>query len=56
MRKAALERPRPIIYDNDGDDFSYHRGMLSVEALLAKNDKETVDNIRDITANINSKL
>jgi chromosomal replication initiator protein len=30
--------------------------LQKVEALLAKNDKETMDNIRDITANINSKL
>ena len=30
--------------------------LQKVEALLNKNDKETMDNIRDITANINSKL
>ena len=30
--------------------------LQKVEALIAKNDKETLDNLRDITANINSKL
>ena len=30
--------------------------LQKVEALIAKNDKETMDNLRDITANINSKL
>ena len=36
MKKAALERPRPIIYDNDGDDFNIHEGTPTVEALMAK--------------------
>ena len=30
--------------------------LQKVEALIAKNDKETMDNLRDITANINNKL
>ena len=30
--------------------------LQKVEALIAKNDKETMENLRDITANINSKL
>lgn len=30
--------------------------LQKVDALIAKNDKETLDNLRDITANINSKL
>ena len=30
--------------------------LQKVEAMIAKNDKETMDNLRDITANINSKL
>ncbi|MBQ1371952.1 MAG: chromosomal replication initiator protein DnaA [Oscillospiraceae bacterium] len=30
--------------------------LQKVEALIAKNDKETMDNLRDITANINGKL
>ena len=30
--------------------------LQKVESLIAKNDKETMDNLRDITANINSKL
>ena len=30
--------------------------LQKVEALIAKGDKETIDNLRDITANINAKL
>ena len=30
--------------------------LQKVEALIAKNDRETMENIRDITANINAKL
>ncbi len=36
MKQAAKERPRPIIYDNDGDDFNIHEGTPTVEALMAK--------------------
>ena len=48
-------------YKNIGREFGRdHTTVISslqkVEALLAKNDKETIDNLRDITANINSKL
>ena len=48
-------------YKNIGQEFGRdHTTVLSsmqkVEALIAKNDKETIDNLRDITANINSKL
>ena len=48
-------------YKNIGREFGRdHTTVISslqkVEALIAKNDKETLDNLRDITANINSKL
>ncbi|MBO4419929.1 MAG: chromosomal replication initiator protein DnaA [Oscillospiraceae bacterium] len=48
-------------YKNIGREFGRdHTTVISslqkVEALIAKNDKETMDNLRDITANINSKL
>ncbi len=48
-------------YKTIGREFGRdHTTVLSalqkVEALLAKEDKETMDNIRDITANINAKL
>ncbi len=48
-------------YKNIGREFGRdHTTVISslqkVEALLAKGDKETSDNIREITANINSKL
>ena len=48
-------------YKNIGNEFGRdHTTVISslqkVEALIAKNDKETMDNLRDITANINSKL
>ena len=48
-------------YKTIGREFGRdHTTVLSalqkVEALLAKNDKETMENLRDITANINSKL
>ena len=48
-------------YKNIGKEFGRdHTTVISslqkVEALIAKNDKETMDNLRDITANINSKL
>ncbi len=36
MKREALERPRTVIYDNDGDDVNYHHGEPTVEALLAK--------------------
>ena len=48
-------------YKTIGREFGRdHTTVLSalqkVEALLAKEDKETMDNLRDITANINAKL
>ncbi|MBR3077395.1 MAG: chromosomal replication initiator protein DnaA [Oscillospiraceae bacterium] len=48
-------------YKNIGREFGRdHTTVISslqkVEALIAKGDKETLDNLRDITANINSKL
>ena len=48
-------------YKNIGREFGRdHTTVISalqkVESLVAKGDKETVDNLRDITANINSKL
>ncbi|MBQ1409835.1 MAG: chromosomal replication initiator protein DnaA [Oscillospiraceae bacterium] len=48
-------------YKSIGNEFGRdHTTVISslqkVEALIAKNDKETMDNLRDITANINSKL
>ena len=48
-------------YKNIGSEFGRdHTTVISslqkVEALIAKGDKETLDNLRDITANINSKL
>ena len=48
-------------YKNIGREFGRdHTTVISslqkVEALVAKGDKETMDNLRDITANINSKL
>ena len=48
-------------YKNIGREFGRdHTTVISslqkVEALIAKGDKETLDNIREITANINSKL
>jgi chromosomal replication initiator protein len=48
-------------YKNIGREFGRdHTTVISslqkVEALIAKNDKEIIDNLRDITANINSKL
>ena len=48
-------------YKNIGREFGRdHTTVISslqkVESLVAKGDKETIDNLRDITANINSKL
>lgn len=48
-------------YKNIGREFGRdHTTVISslqkVEALIAKADKQTLDNLRDITANINSKL
>lgn len=48
-------------YKNIGREFGRdHTTVISslqkVESLIEKNDKETLDNLRDITANINSKL
>ncbi len=48
-------------YKNIGREFGRdHTTVISslqkVESLIAKGDKETVENLRDITANINSKL
>ena len=48
-------------YKNIGREFGRdHTTVISslqkVESLIAKNDKETLDNLREITANINSKL
>ena len=36
MKKRALERPRLVIYDNDGDDVNYHPGEPTIEAIQAK--------------------
>ena len=50
-----------LSYKNIGREFGRdHTTVISslqkVETLIAKNDKETLDNLREITANINSKL
>jgi chromosomal replication initiator protein len=48
-------------YKNIGREFGRdHTTVISslqkVETLIARNDKETLENLREITANINSKL
>ncbi len=36
LKKKALERPRLVIYDNDGDDVNYNHGEPTIEGILAK--------------------
>ena len=36
LKKKALERPRTIIYDNDGDDVNYNHGEPTIEGIQAK--------------------
>ena len=36
LKRKALERPRTVIYDNDGDDVNYNRGEPTIEGILAK--------------------
>ena len=36
LKKRALERPRTVIYDNDGDDVNYNHGEPTIEGIQAK--------------------
>ena len=36
LKREAVNRPRNVIYDNDGDDVNYHHGLPTIETILAK--------------------
>ena len=56
IRELTHQSYKNIGREFDRDHTTVISSLQKVEALIAKNDKETVDNLRDITANINSKL